>query len=115
MNETDFTKYIVEISQQLGAISSKLDSVCNSLLAHEGRISRLEETIAKMNGQSGQSGQSGQKGNKNDDDFKTDLLKLLAKSLVIGLTIIASLTGASGLVKQIWTTEKPNQCEVQSR
>ena len=36
-----------------------------------------------------------------DDDFKTELLKLLAKCLLIGLTAICSLAGAGGLLAKI--------------
>lgn len=42
------------------------------------------------------------KGIKKDDDFKTEMLKLLGKCLMIGLTAIASLVGAGGLLQKIF-------------
>ena len=38
---------------------------------------------------------------KKDDDWKTQLLMMLAKALVIGLVAIGSLVGASGLIAKV--------------
>lgn len=38
---------------------------------------------------------------KKDDDWKTQLLMVLAKALMIGLVAIGSLVGASGLIAKV--------------
>lgn len=39
-----------------------------------------------------------------DDNFKTEIVKLLAKALIISLAIVGSLTGASAMIKQVLGT-----------
>ena len=39
---------------------------------------------------------------KKDDDWKTQLLMMLAKALVIGLVAIGSLVGASSLIAKVF-------------
>lgn len=51
---------------------------------HELRISNLEQTNPKQKG-----------------DIKEQLLMYLAKALVIAVTVIGGLTGASALIKEI--------------
>lgn len=52
----------------------------DKLVSHEERITRLES---------------------GGTSFKDDILKLLAKTLLIAMASIASLTGAASLIKQI--------------
>ena len=52
---------------------------------------KLEETNTSEKGEK----------DEKEDDFKTELLKLLAKCLMIGLTAICSLAGAGGILSKI--------------
>ena len=85
MNQTDLTKIAFEISTNIASLNSKFDSVMAKLADHEARIHQLEHTNQV----------------ENDDSFKTELLKLLAKSTIISLVVISSLTGASSLIGKI--------------
>jgi len=78
MDETG--KLLVEINKSIGELSGKLQMALDKLVQHEGRITRLESGGAS---------------------FKDDILKLLAKTLLIAMASIASLTGAASLIKQI--------------
>ena len=85
MNQTDLTKISFEISNNLAALNSKFETVISKLADHETRLHVLEHANQV----------------ENDDSFKTELLKLLAKSTIISLVVISSLTGASGLIGKI--------------
>ena len=85
MTQTDLTKLAFEISNNLAALNSKFETVISKLADHEARLHSLEHTNQV----------------ENDDSFKTELLKLLAKSTIISLVVISSLTGASSLIGKI--------------
>ncbi len=65
----------------LDKIQANTDAVRAQLANHETRITVLE--TAKR------------------DDWKASLLMLLAKAVVIGAVVIASLAGAGGLLKSV--------------
>lgn len=79
-NMDDTTKILLEINKSLGELSGKFQCALDKLVQHEGRITRLESGGAS---------------------FKDDMMKLLAKTLLIAMASIASLTGAASLIKQI--------------
>lgn len=85
MTQNDLTKLAFEISNNLAALNSKFEIVIQKLADHENRLHTLEQYAPIQN----------------DDSFKTELLKLLAKSTIISLVVIGSLTGASGLIGKI--------------
>lgn len=84
MNDSDQTKLFIEISSKLASIDTKMSTLCSTLATHEQRISQLEHSKSNSS-----------------DDFKTELLKLLAKSTCIGLVIIGSLTGSAGIISKV--------------
>ena len=87
MTQNDLTKIAFEISTNIASLNSKFDSVMAKLADHEARLHSLEQyEYAPI---------------KKDDTFKTELLKLLAKSTIISLVVIGSLTGASSLIGKI--------------
>lgn len=86
MNEEKIVEYLFEIKSQLSEISANQKNFQTILTNHENRIISLEEN----------------KVTNKDDDFKTDMLKLLGKCLLIGLTSIASLVGAGGILSHIF-------------
>ena len=79
---------LIEIKTQVAEIAADQKNFQAIITNHESRICAIEhdERHAVKN---------------KDDDFKTELLKLLAKCLMIGLTAICSLAGAGGLLAKI--------------
>lgn len=92
MNDDQIVQCLIEIKTQLAEISANQKNFQTVLTNHENRLMSLE-------------GHGKSEKSKEDEDFKTVLLKLLAKCLVIGLCVIASLTGASSLLKQVWSEQ----------
>lgn len=85
MNE-DQGHILIQISQQLGEIFGEMKSVLGQLARHEERLTRLESV-------------------KSDavciqakDSFKDELLKTLAKCLLVSITAIGSLVGAAPII-----------------
>ena len=86
MNQEALTKIAFEISTSLAALNANMEQVLSKMAEHEARLHSLEQyEYAPIK----------------DDTFKTELLKLLAKSTIIGLVVICSLTGAGGLIGKI--------------
>lgn len=86
MNEK-LTEFIISINTRLASIDAKLDTVQSQLKDHSERIRRLESVEPRV---------------RSGDDFKADMLKLLAKGLVVSVLVIASLTGAGGILQQMF-------------
>lgn len=87
MNEK-ITEFIISINTRLASIDAKLDNVQSQLKDHSERIRRLESVEPRRQG---------------GDDFRADMLKLLAKGLVVSILVIASLTGAGGILQQMFS------------
>ena len=86
MNQEALTKIAFEISTSLAALNANMEQVLSKMAEHEARLHSLEQyEYAPIK----------------DDSFKTELLKLLAKSTIISLVVISSLTGASRLIGKI--------------
>ena len=71
----------VKISQQIGELNSSVKSALDKLSDHEQRLTSLET--------------------KKDNDWKVQLLMLLAKATTIGLVALAGVAGAGGILSQI--------------
>ena len=84
MNQEALTKIAFEISTSLASLNANMEQVLAKMDDHENRIHTLEQYAPIK-----------------DDTFKTELLKLLAKSTIISLVVISSLTGASSLIGKI--------------
>lgn len=92
MTDDRVEELLFDINGKLSAISTKLDSVSDLAMNHETRIRGLEESMKEI--------QSGGKESK-EESFKTDILKLLAKALLVALVAIGSLTGATSMMKEV--------------
>lgn len=92
MTDERVEEVLFDINGKLSAISTKLDTLSGVVVGHESRIQKLEDAASKAD-------------SKTEDSFKTEMLKLLAKSVTIGLVVIASLTGASNIVKDIFSPD----------
>lgn len=88
MDNEKLTDLAFEISNSLTGLNENMKSVLDKLTQHESRISHLEQFHT-------------QQPQTNNDDFKTELLKLLARAVTIGLVVIGSLTGASSIISKL--------------
>ena len=82
---------LIEIKTQVAEIAANQRNFQTIISNHESRIMKLEETNTSEKDEK----------DEKEDDFKTELLKLLAKCLMIGLTAICSLAGAGGILSKI--------------
>lgn len=91
MSEDKITELVMKVTGELAALNANMRSVLDTLANHAERIRKLElhPSNAVSIGKCG------------EGDFKTELLRLLAKATVIGLCVIATLTGASGLISKV--------------
>ena len=86
MDQEALTKIAFEISTSLAALNANMEQVLAKMDDHETRLTQLEKyEYAPIK----------------DDTFKSEMLKLLAKSTIISLIVISSLTGASSLIGKI--------------
>lgn len=81
MGNEDHLAIFVKISTQIGELNGFIKTALDKLADHEQRLDELE------------------RGSK--EDWKTQLLMLLAKAVVIGGVSIAALVGAGGLLDKI--------------
>lgn len=82
--DNDHLDIWVKISQQIGELNGFIKTALDKLADHEKRLDDLEK-----------------KKDDKDDNWKTQLLLLLAKAAVIGGVSIASLVGAGGILSKI--------------
>lgn len=81
MTNDMFTDVAIKITSELSALNANMKNVLDRLSDHEARLNELER--------------------EKDADWKTQLLMLLAKAVVIGGVSIAALVGAGGLLDKI--------------
>ena len=93
MNDERVEELLFTISNKLSSIEAKVTSTQETLLRHESRITSIEDKIGNCYRSNGN--------NKNDSSLKDQLLALLAKSVVIALTALATLAGAGSMLPKI--------------
>lgn len=81
MNDEKITEFFIKLTGELSALNANMKNVLDKLTNHEQRLTNLEQ--------------------KKEDGWKTQLLMLLAKAVVIGGVCIASLAGAGSLLSKI--------------
>lgn len=84
MNNEMFTELAIKITSELSALNANMKNVLDKLADHEKRLDNLEKHKESK-----------------EDNWKTQLLLLLAKAAVIGGVSIASLVGAGGILSKI--------------
>lgn len=99
MTDDRVEELLFDINGKLAAISTKLDSVSQLSMNHETRIRDLEENMKEI----WSSGKADSKDDSKEESFKTEILKLLAKALLIAIVAIGSLTGATSMMKEVLT------------
>ena len=82
MNDEKMTEFLIELNGQLQALNANMRNVLDKLTNHEQRLTSLEQ--------------------KKEDGWKTQLLMLLAKAIVIGGVAIAGLAGVGGILSKIF-------------
>lgn len=82
MNDEKITEFFIKLNGELQALNANMRNVLDKLTNHEQRLTNLEQ--------------------KKDEGFKTQLLMLLAKAVLIGGVCIASLAGAGGIVAKMF-------------
>ena len=90
MNDERVEELLFAISNKLSSIEAKVTSTQETLLRHESRITSIEDKIGNC-----------YRSSKNDSSLKDQLLALLAKSVVIALTALATLAGAGSMLPKI--------------
>lgn len=86
MNQESLTKIAFEISNNLAALNSKFETVISKLADHETRLHSLEHANQV----------------ENDQNFKDELLKLLAKTVTISIVVLGSVVGAGGALSKLF-------------
>ena len=89
MDNEKLTDLAFKISNSLTGLNENMKGVLDKLTQHESRISHLEQFHI-------------QQPQTNNDDFKTELLKLLARAVTIGLVVIGSLSGAGSIIARMF-------------
>lgn len=93
MTSEDLTKIAFDISNSLAALNANMESVLEKMADHENRLHTLEQSQIQTTNTAV---------NNKDDDFKTEILKLLARAVTIGLVVIGSLTGAGTIISKMF-------------
>lgn len=82
MNDEKITEFFIKLNGELQALNTNMRNVLDKLTNHEQRLTCLEQ--------------------KKEDGWKTQLLMLLAKAIVIGGVAIAGLAGVGGILSKIF-------------
>lgn len=81
MTDEKMTEFIIKLTGELSSLNANMKSVLDKLTNHEQRLTNLET--------------------KKDNDWKVQLLMLLAKATTIGLVALAGVAGAGGILSQL--------------
>ena len=81
MTDEKMTEFIIKLTGELSSLNANMKSVLDKLSNHEQRLTTLET--------------------KKDNDWKVQLLMLLAKATTIGLVALAGVAGAGGILSQL--------------
>ena len=95
MTGNKIEELLVELLQKVSSIDTLLNNSQSILRDHERRIDVLERHPSIQTGQDVMS-------STKDSDIKSNLLLLLAKSLLISLVSIGSLAGAGTILSKIF-------------
>lgn len=105
MNDDQILTLLIELKSLVAGIATKLDSTekaltmaNNMLLEHERRLTKVEAAHSE--------GSAADKAS----NWKDGLIQMLVKGLVAAILTIGSLTGASALIKQVWS-DAPTQVQ----
>ena len=109
MTGNKIEELLVELLQKVSSIDALLTNSQSILRDHEHRIDVLERHP------SNQKEFQGVMLSTKDSDIKSNLLLLLAKSLLIALVSIGTLAGAGTILSNIFNINQPTQTQTCSR
>lgn len=105
MNNDQILTLLIDLKSLVAGIASKLESTektltaaNNMLIAHEHRLTKIEANQLAAD-------------ETKKEGLVAGLVPLLVKGLVAAILTIGSLTGASALIKQVWTPEPAPQIQ----
>lgn len=84
MMDDKMAEFIIAIKTSLASIDTKVDGIQTTLQNHESRIQSLEKNDSQS-----------------DSSFKNDMLKLLAKAILISVCGFATIAGAGSVIAKI--------------
>lgn len=90
----DDRDYIITLNKSIGCLTAKIESFCDTLTKHEIRLLELEKKQTECS-------MKEKCANASKETLKDELLKLLAKGLVVAVLTIGSLTGAGTIISKI--------------
>lgn len=100
MNDDQILTLLIELKSLVAGIATKLDSTekaltmaNNMLLEHERRLTKVEAARSEGSGSA----------RSEPANWKDGIIQMLVKGLVAAILTIGSLTGASALIKQVWS------------
>ena len=93
----DLKTLVAGIASKLESTEKTLTSANNMLIAHEHRLTKIEASYKEAD--------------KADNSWLQGIVPLLVKGLVAAILTIGSLTGASALIKQVWSNEPAPQIQ----
>ena len=91
--DKDDVKYLIEMSNSLAEMNGKLTMLCESLAAHEARISHLEDKQASIPTQTSQPSQP-------QSDSQNSMLAMALKALLFIAATAMALAGAGKFFAQ---------------
>lgn len=94
----DLKTLVAGIASKLESTEKTLTSANNMLIAHEHRLTKIEASQLAAD-------------ETKKDGLVAGLVPLLVKGLVAAILTIGSLTGASALIKQVWSNEPAPQVQ----
>lgn len=94
----DLKTLVAGIASKLESTEKTLTSANNMLIAHEHRLTKIEASQLAAE-------------ETKKEGLVAGLVPLLVKGLVAAILTIGSLTGASALIKQVWTPEPTPQVQ----
>lgn len=96
MDDTKLTECVFEISSNLAALRANMDTVLSKMNDLDHRLTILETKVYSTQNNTNNTN------NTNNKNFKDELIMLLAKSVIIGLTIIGSLSGVGTIIAKMF-------------
>ena len=93
MTEERTEQLLFDINGKLSSIETKLDGLNDTILKHEARLTSLENNFNKyiQNIKF-----------KEPEDYKTALLMLLGKAILLAMVCLGTLAGAGGIISKIF-------------
>lgn len=90
MDQSTVDELLFQINGKVESISAKIDSLTETLLKHESRISVLEKDVLVI-----------QKTEPHEASLKSELLRLLAKCVLVSVSALAALAGAGEILSKM--------------